>query len=135
MRRMPCRRYKHQDSAHELAMSPLNLSKILSMSVNPLASHPDQVRTCVSETISASRPSSGTRQRREERGVPEQLWRLHDAGAISGLGLAEVVLNKLDGASRAGQCRFCWHQDASSCIGLESFLRYGTKPNMHDSWK
>jgi hypothetical protein len=43
MRRMPCRRYKQQDSAHELAMSPLNLSKILSMAVNPLASHPDQV--------------------------------------------------------------------------------------------
>ena len=43
MRRMPCRRYKHQDSTHELAMSPLNLSKILSMAVNPLASHPDQV--------------------------------------------------------------------------------------------
>src|SRR3984893_1074473 len=43
MRRMPCRRYKHQDSAHELAMSPLNLSRVLSMAVNPLASHPDQV--------------------------------------------------------------------------------------------
>ena len=41
MRRIPCRRYKHQDSAHELAMSPLNLSKILCMAVNPLASHPD----------------------------------------------------------------------------------------------
>ncbi len=43
MRRMPCRRYKHQDSTHELAMNPLNLSKVLSMVANPLASHPDQV--------------------------------------------------------------------------------------------
>jgi hypothetical protein len=33
---MPCRRYKNQDSAHELAMSPLNLSRVLSMAVNPL---------------------------------------------------------------------------------------------------
>jgi len=43
MRRMPYRRYKHQDSTHELAMNPLNLSKVLSMVANPLASHLDQV--------------------------------------------------------------------------------------------
>src|SRR5258706_13804227 len=60
MRRMPCRRYKHHDSAHELAMSPLNLSRALSMASNPLASHPDQIAFM-------SRANAGLHLRRMKR--------------------------------------------------------------------